>query len=75
MLSIWIGCTIAKTNIYDCDVGYYVPTCFRDFCKMLDMMFQYPGTVQFALFYALLYARFILLGNSRPHILLTNQRA
>jgi len=45
LLGICIGCTIAKTNTHVCDVGYYVPTCFRHFCKMLDMMFQYPGTV------------------------------
>jgi len=42
---------------------------------MLNMMFQHPGTVQCALFYALLYACFILLENPRPLILLTKQRA
>jgi len=26
LLGIYIGCTIAKTNIHDCDVGCYVPT-------------------------------------------------
>jgi hypothetical protein len=46
---------------------------------MLDTMFQHilaiqhPGTVQCDLFYALLYACFILLRNPRPHILLTKQ--
>jgi len=44
-------------------------------CQLLDMMFQHPVMVQCALFYALLYARLILLGNPRPHILLTKQRA
>jgi len=42
---------------------------------MLDTMFQHSGTIQCALFYAWLYARFILLRNPRPHILLTKQRA
>jgi len=73
LLGICIGCIIAKTNIHFCDVGYYVPTCFRHYCEMLDMMFQHPGTVQCALFYARLYARFILLRNPRPRILLTKQ--
>jgi hypothetical protein len=41
LLDICIGCIIAKTNIHDCDVGYYVPTCFTHFCKMLDMMFKH----------------------------------
>jgi len=75
LLSICIGCIIAKTNIHVCDVGYYVPTCFRHFCKMLDMMFQHPDTVQCALFYVWLYACFILLRNPCSHILLTKQRA
>jgi len=42
---------------------------------MFDTMFQHPGMVQCALFYAWLYAHFILLRNLRPHILLTKQRA
>jgi len=40
---------------------------------MLDMMFQHPDTIQCALFYTELYAHFILLRNTRPHILLTKQ--
>jgi len=75
MLGICTGCTITKTNIHDCVVGYYVPTCFRHFCKMLDMMFQHPGTVQCTFIYVWLYARFILLRNPHPHILLTKQHA
>jgi len=60
VLGICIGCIIAKTNILDCVVGYYVPTCFRHLSKMLDTMFQHPGTVQCALFHVCLYARLIL---------------
>jgi len=45
LLGMCIGCIIAKTNIHGCVVGYNVPTCFRHFCKMLDMMFQHPDTV------------------------------
>jgi len=52
MLSICIGCIVAKTNIHVCVVGYYVPTCLRHICKMLDTMFQHPGTVQCALHHA-----------------------
>jgi len=52
LLGICIGCIIAKKNIHVCDVGYYVPTCFRRFCKMLDTMFQHLDMVQCALFYA-----------------------
>jgi len=52
LLDICIGCTIVKTNIHVCVVGYFVPTCFGHFCKMLDMMFKHLGTVQCALFYA-----------------------
>jgi len=48
VLGIWIGYIISKKNIHVCDVGYYVPTCFRHFYKMLDTMFQHPGTVQCA---------------------------
>ena len=73
LLGICIGFTIDKTNIHVCVVGYFVPTCFEHFCKMLDMLFQHPSTVQCALFYAWLYAHFILLRNPSPHILLTNQ--
>jgi len=39
-------CIVVKTNIHDYNVGYYVPTCFRHLCNMLDTMFQHPGTVQ-----------------------------
>jgi hypothetical protein len=60
MLGICIGCIIAKTNIHVCVVGYNVPKCFRHFCKMLDTMFQHPGTVQCALYHACLYARLLL---------------
>jgi len=74
-MGICIDCIIAKTNIHVCVVGYYVPACFRHFCKMLDTMFQHLGTVQCPQVHAYLYARFILLGNPRPHILLTKQRA
>jgi len=70
-LGICIGCIVAKINIHDCNVGYYVPTCFRHLYKMLDTMFQHPGTIQRASVYIYLYARFILLGNPRPHILLS----
>ena len=48
LLGICIGCIIAKINIIVCVVGYYVPTCFRHSCKMLDTMFQHPGMVQCA---------------------------
>ena len=75
LLGICIGCIITKTNIHVCDVGYYVPTCFRHLCKMLDTMFQHRGTVQCALFHACLYALVILLRKPLSHILLTKQRA
>jgi len=81
LLGICIGCIIAKTNIHVCVVGYYVPTCFRHLCKMLNTMFQHPGTVQCALFHACLYACLILfketifpyLINQATHISLQNQ--
>jgi len=74
VLDICIGCIIAKTNIHDCDVGYYVPICSRHLCKLLDMMFQHLVTAQCVLLYAWLYAHFILLRNPHSHILLTKQR-
>jgi len=40
VFGICIGCIIVKTNIHVCVVGYYVPTCFRHFCKMLDICFN-----------------------------------
>jgi len=46
-LGICIGYIIARTNIHVCVVGYNVPTCFRHLFKMLDTMFQHPGTVCF----------------------------
>ena len=58
MLDICIGCIVAKTNIHVCVVGTNVPTCHL--CKMLDMMFQHPGTVQCAWVHAYLYARPLL---------------
>jgi len=60
LLGIYIGCIIAKTNIHVCIVGYYVPTCFKYLCKMLDTMFQHHGTIQCALFHACLNAHLIL---------------
>jgi len=39
---------VAKTNILECVVGYYVPTWFRHPYEMLDRMFQHPDTVQCA---------------------------
>ena len=45
LLGICIGCIVAKTNIHVCVVGTNVPTCFRHVCKMLDTMFQHPGTI------------------------------
>ena len=81
VLGICIGCIIAKINIHGCVVGYNVPTCFRNLCKMLDTMFQHPGRVQFALFHACLYARLLLfketifqyLIDRATHISLQNQ--
>ena len=75
LLGIYIGCIIAKTNIHVFVVGYYVPTYFRHFSKMLDTMFQHAGTIQCAQVYAYLYARFILFGIPHPHILLSKLRA
>jgi len=60
LLGICIGCIVAKTNIHVCVVRYNVPTCFRRLYKMLDMMFQHPGTVHRALFHACLYVHLIL---------------
>jgi hypothetical protein len=45
MFGISIGCIIAKTNIHVCVAGYYVATCVKHFFKILDTMFQHPGTV------------------------------
>ena len=64
-MGICIGCIDAKTNIH----VLMLDTMFQHVLGIiLDMMFQHLGTVQCALFYALMYAHFILLRNPRPHI-------
>jgi hypothetical protein len=60
MLGICIYYIIAKTNILVCVVGHNVPTSFRHLYKMLDTMFQHPGTVQCAWVHPYLYARSFL---------------
>ena len=75
LLSICIGCIVAKTNIHVCVVGTNVPTWLRHVYKMLDTMFQHPSTVPCALYLACLYARLYYLRKQYFLILLTKQRA